>query len=135
MSGGLNHLALRTPGRRLVFALGVLAVAALHGWVALLFEALRADWGAVAAMPQRLQVAYVRELAPTQTQAPVAIPAPRPRALRQAAASAPDSTAQPPEVQAAPEPTVAAAEPPVRLAVAEAVASVSLAPEPAADAA
>lgn len=106
MADWLRHAAPRTPGRRLAFALSVLAVAALHGWLASTLQQLRLDWGAASAMPERLQVVYARELALAEPARPSAAPATKPRLPKRIAAaasepaSAPERTAHAPEVEA-----------------------------------
>lgn len=135
MASWLNQAVLRTPARRLAFALSVLAVAAMHGWVASTLNELRLDWDAATAMPQRLQVAYVRELALTEPPRPSAAavrkkrPAPRPAvAAASAAASVPDKVEQAPDESRAKSPVPTEAPDP--LAEAHALA----ASEPAASA-
>ena len=72
MADWLKQAALRTAGRRWGFALGALVVLALHLWLAVALDEMRLDWEAVAEMPKRLQVAYVRELAQAEPPAPPA---------------------------------------------------------------
>lgn len=105
--------------RRLAWLLLVLAVLAAHGWItAELAERMEAA-ALVAAMPERLQAVYVRELQPAAPPAvaPAAPPAPPKRraAVPAAPASAPRAAAEPPAPAASePEPPtlLAAAEPP-----------------------
>jgi hypothetical protein len=121
--------------RRAALALLVAAVVLLHGWVAGSLADRMADLATVAAMPPRIEVAYVRELelAPPPAVAPVAIaPAPPPRRARRAAAPA-----SAPQVKPAPEPIVVPdppAEPVPAPPEPEAVAALAE-PEPAAAAA
>jgi hypothetical protein len=120
----------------------VLAVAVLaaHGWLIDTIGDRLDDGAAAAAMPPRLQVAYVRTLEPAAPPAPGARPAPPPapraaRAVRPAASAAvalrraaePPKTPEPPPSAPAPEPAVAEAPPepaaPPASAAAEATAS------------
>ena len=132
-----------TPGRRLAFVALVLAVLALHGGVSEQLAGHLAEVSATAAMPPRLEVAYVRELEPAPPPvwaapaAPPPRPAPRARPPRPAA-SRPEAMPEPAPAEAAsePPPTLAAAEPePVPPeTVASASESAASAPEPAASA-
>ena len=136
----LKHAALRTPGRRLAFALSVVVVVALHGWLASTLEELRFDWGAASAMPERLQVVYVRELALAEPAGPSAAPVPTPRVPERIAAaasepaSAPDKVAQAPELVAAIDSPIETEQPPEPASI-DAAASAASAAEPAASAA
>jgi hypothetical protein len=134
-------------------------VLAMHAWLADGIAARLADFGAAAAMPPRIEVAYVRELelAAPPAVAPVVVPVPSPprRVSKPVpAASAPADVAErvaqapvaeaavpetpvpePPPPEAAPEP---APEPPAAAASAEAasaVATAASAPSAAASAA
>lgn len=131
------------PRRRLAFAALGLVVLALHGGLA---DALRDHLGelrAVAQMPPRIEVAYVRELEPAAPPAVVAqSPAPPPAAPRRVKAPAAPASAppppppEPPPPEPAPEATVAAMPPqppasiPDAALVAEAPASAASAAEP-----
>lgn len=143
MAGPLSRRV--PPRRRLAFAALVLAVLGLHGGLAQALREHIADFHAAAAMPPRIEVAYVRELEPAAPPAVVAppVPPPAPPAPRQRVkapappASAPlspppeeASPAPPPETQVAaapPEPVASAPEVPV---AAEAPASAASAPPP-----
>jgi hypothetical protein len=145
MAGPLSRLA--SPRRRLAFAALVLGVLGVHGWLA---EALRGhleEFASTAAMPPRIEVAYVRELEPAAPPAAVAAalpvpnpPAPSKRRVRAAAPPAPASAPEPAPPEAAlppsepvPEPVVAAApEPPA--SIPEAAVALSAPPEDAASA-
>lgn len=128
-----------SPARRRVSIGGlVVAVAVVHGCVADHLADRLANFSLDAAMPQRVEVAYVREMTPSAPPAvapapPVAKPARRraPAAQAEAAASAPEPVAE------APVPAEAPAEPlPADVAVAEAPAAsaAASAPDPAASA-
>lgn len=135
---------LRTGRRRVGLALLGVVVLALHAWLADQVGALLVDVGNDAAMPPRIEVAYVRELelAPPPVVAPAVPPAPSPprRVTRPApaasAASAPapkvEQVAAAPLVDPAPEVAPPEATTPEPQAAEEAAAS---APEPAAAAA
>lgn len=135
---------LRTGRRRVGLALLGAVVLALHAWLADQVGALLVDVGNDAAMPPRIEVAYVRELelAPPPVVAPAVPPAPSPprRVTRPApaasAASAPapkvEQVAAAPLVDPAPEVATPEATTPEPQAAEEAAAS---APEPAAAAA
>lgn len=125
MAGPLSRAAL-TPRRRLAFAALAAGVLALHAWFVTALRDRLGDITSRAAMPARIEVAYVRELEPAAPPV-VAIappPAPKPRVRRAApplpAASAPEPEASEPEPPAS-EPAPALPEPPP-------------APEPAAEA-
>ena len=135
MARGLNVLFGPAPrrGRRAAWALLVLGVVGVHGCVTQGVADRMADLGAEAAMPPRMEVAYVREMAlsaPAPTAAPAAPPSvatpaaatPRVRKPKPPkppkAASAPEPRTEPAEVVAA-----AASEPAASAAPAQAVAS------------
>jgi hypothetical protein len=106
--------------RRLAWILLVLAVLAAHGWItAELAERMEAV-ALAAAMPERLQAVYVRELQPA---APPAVapapppPAPKPRRVRQPAPAA----SAVPAVAEAPPPAASEPAPPAEEALAETV--------------
>ncbi len=114
MAGPLSRFA--SPRRRLAFAALVAGVLALHGWLA---DTLREHLGEMtrsAAMPARIEVAYVRELEPVAPPAVAPAPVPEPPAtprVKRVRAPAPPASA--PEL-AAPEPVPPpepAREPPV----------------------
>lgn len=119
MADWLTQAALRTAGRRWGFALGALAVLALHLWLAVALDEMRLDWETAAEMPKRLPVAYVRELEQAEPPAPPAkiVPKPKPRVPEAPAvpASAPEPAPEPPPepVLEAPPLVVAAASEPV----------------------
>ena len=91
--------------RRVAWLLLVLAVVAVHGCVTRHLAERLADMGAEAAMPQRVEVVYVRDM---ELSAPPAVapapppPAPKPRRPRRPAPVEPAASAPPP--QALPEP-------------------------------
>jgi hypothetical protein len=107
-----------TPRRRAALLALVLGVLAVHGCVTRQLADRMGEFS-VAPMPQRLQVAYVRELQPTVPVAVAPAPAPRPpKRVARAAVAAPqpsDTAASAVPVEPAPEPVpevvVAAAEP------------------------
>lgn len=131
------------PRRRFAFAALVLAVLALHGGLA---EALRdhiGDFHAAAAMPPRIEVAYVRELEPAAPPAVVAPPVPPPAPPappRRVKAPAPPTSAPPPPPPPEPPPpepppeTTVAAVPPEPVASMPAVPPAPEAPASAASA-
>jgi len=137
----------RRGARRLVFALLLLLVLLAHGLLGRELRQLRQGWSEVAPMPPRLQVAFVRELAP-QAPPPRKAPAPAapaarptaPRPVAAAPASVPASVPAPspasaPETPPAPAAASAAApSPDAVLAIAPASAPAS-APAPVASAA
>ena len=94
--------------RRIAWFALVLAVIAVHGWVTQRVVENMADFGAEPAMPPRMEVTYVREMAlsaPPPTAAPAAPPpAPAPRAVR-------PRRVKPAKPASAPEPEVVAAAP------------------------
>lgn len=105
MATWLTRAALRTPRRRLAFALGVLLVAALHWWIGSSLDVMRQDWNAASAMPERMQVAFVREMVLTEPEPSSAVSAIKRRAPEKSAAasepaSAPEQLAQAPELEA-----------------------------------
>ena len=104
MSGRVKFSVLPSRSRRLAFILALLAVIVLHAWFASALEALRADWGKVAAMPERLQVAYVREMVLADPLPPGIVAPPAAAKRVPAAASEPASAPE----QAAPEPELVA---------------------------
>ncbi len=145
MAGPLSRSA--PPRRRFAFAALVALVLAAHGWLA---DELRDHIGelrSVAAMPPRIEVAYVRELepaAPPPVGVPVEPPRP-PKPPRRVSAPAAPASAPPPEPEPEPPPAaelpppesvvaVAPPEPPASIPdaalVAEAPASAASAPQP-----
>jgi hypothetical protein len=100
--------------RRAAWVLVVLGVTIAHGLVTRELAQSRAGWGAADPPPRRLEVAFVRELAPT---APPAAAARKPRKPKRAAAPAPEEPASaPPDIASAPpattpEPAIAASAP------------------------
>ena len=134
------------PGRRAAWVVLVLGVLAVHGCVTRSVAERMADIEADQAMPARMDVAYVREMAlstppPSATPAapdtpPVTATAPKPRKPKPAkAASAPEPASDPvPEpMAAAPEPVLAESPEPIASAASN-VATATLAPAPASDA-
>jgi Protein of unknown function (DUF3108) len=120
-----------TPLRRRVAALLLLlAVLALHAWLGQSLALARLGEGAADTRPQRLDVAFVRVLAPA---APVAVVAPPPRRSAPAAvpAAPPVAPAEPVAEAASAPGTVAAAEPPASAPVAEVMAVAAERPPPA----
>lgn len=119
MALDLNRaLVLATPRRRLAWGALVAAVVVVHGCVTQHVIERLAEIGADAAMPARIEVAYVREMAlaaPPPTAAPVSI---APPARPPARARPPKPAASAPAPQPAPE-------------LAEAAPTPSSAPEPA----
>jgi hypothetical protein len=129
------------PWQRRVAAVGlVVGVVVVHGCVAEHLAERMADFSVMAAMPERVEVAYVREMEPTAPpQVAPAPPAPRPARPRRARAAAPPASAAsevvvaeaPPEMPApvetpveTPAPAVASPDPPAAAASApEAAAS------------
>ncbi|MEO6030568.1 MAG: DUF3108 domain-containing protein [Burkholderiaceae bacterium] len=109
MAGRLNPRAPAASGalRRAAFVLLVLAVAAVHGCVGEQIATRMAEFAAADPMPARIEVAYVRELAPS---APPAVVAPRPVARQVPATAARPASA--PQVVAPPSPGLAAASTP-----------------------
>ena len=145
----------RPPSQRRPHLLALtLAVTLLHLWLAAQLPSARLGDGAADNRPKRIEVAFVRELAPAAPHAVVAAPAPRPRAAARvpqpaasaASATAPVATADDLRQQAEPlppvEPTppidIAAIEPgapallalPLPLAAALPAASAASAPRP-----
>src|SRR5205814_3245917 len=93
---------LRTWFRRSAALALVVAVVVVHGCVADGIAELMIDAGAVAAMPVRIEVAYVREMEPqapppAPARAAPAPPKPRVAAAPQRAAPVPAPEAAPPE--------------------------------------
>lgn len=121
MAGPLSRFA--PPRRRFAFAALVAGVLVLHAWLADIVGDRLDEIASSAAMPPRIEVAYVRELEPAAppTVAP-APPAPAPRAVParrvrppDPAASAPEPPPEPPPPpppEPAAEPAAAAPEPP-----------------------
>jgi Protein of unknown function (DUF3108) len=115
MALDLNRaLVLATPRRRLAWGALVAAVVVVHGCVTQHVIERLAEIGADAAMPARIEVAYVREMAlaaPPPTAAPVSIAPPaRPPARARPpkpAASAPAPQPAPELAEAAPTPSSA----------------------------
>lgn len=95
MATWLSRAALRTPRRRLAFALGVLAVASLHWWLGSSLDAMRLDWNAASAMPERMQVAFVREMVLTEPTPARAVATIKPRAAKKVAATASEPASAP----------------------------------------
>lgn len=111
-------MAERLTSRRRRLGLAVLAalVLAVHAWLADWIAAGLDDFDAAAAMPERIEVAYVRELelAAPPVVAPVVVPAPAPpRRARPPVPAASAPKERPQEVAEAPavEPAVPVAEP------------------------
>jgi len=141
MDARLSGRLRATPRRRAALLALVLGVLAVHGCVT---RQLADRMGAfsVAPMPQRLQVAYVRELQPTVPVAVAPAPKPPPKRVARAAAAAPalPSPAEPAAsavpAEPVPEPVpevVAAAEPePVASAPAAAASAPPAEPSPVA---
>ena len=108
---------LRTWFRRVAALALVAAVVVVHGCVVDGIAERMIDFGAVAAMPTRIEVAYVREMEPQAPPAAPARAAPAPRKTRvaaapQRAASVPAPEAAPPEVPSEPSPPEPAPPPP-----------------------
>jgi hypothetical protein len=93
MATWLTRAALHTPRRRLAFALAVLFVAVLHWCLGSGLDAMRADWNASSAMPERKQVAFVREMALSAPRQPGAVAAVKRRAAHKAAAASEPASA------------------------------------------
>jgi Protein of unknown function (DUF3108) len=117
-----------TPWSR--WALCVLAVVALHALIGQRVAEHMADFGDAAAMPQRMEVAYVREMELTAPAAVAVLPSVRaptlPRAKRATAAS--PAASQPraqPQVEPQPPPEPIAAAEPVKSEIAEPVKAAS----------
>lgn len=140
MVGPLNRTAFALR-QRLAGVLLVIGVAVLHLLVAEWLGERMAQWSADAALPERLQAVYVRELQP---QAPPAVapapppaPAPAPRAAPRPTppASAPTVPQPPPVPEPAPEPEPEPVPPPpapaTEAAVAESPAPAASEPAPA----
>lgn len=134
------------PWQRRVAALALIAgVILMHGWLADRLAERMVDFSVAAAMPPRVEVAYVREMEPT---APPAVapapPAPRPARPKRARAAAPPASAASQAVAAEPAPeappVVATAdpqppnEPPLAIVSAEPAASAASAPAASASA-
>jgi len=121
------------PWRRLAAVVLLVGVVAVHGWLAERVADRLADLNIEAAMPQRIEVAYVREMLPS---APPAIaPAPPPATPRPARRRVPTRPAEPPASAVEPVAIAASAtvsEPPPADAL---VAQAAPAPEAAASAA
>lgn len=120
MAGPLSRTA--APRRRLAFAALVAGVLAVHLGLTLVVRDHVGEWAAAAAMPARIEVAYVRELEPAVPPTVEARPAPPPPAPPQrvkapalpASAPAPETPPEPeppPPEPPRPEPPVAAAVP------------------------
>ncbi len=123
MAGPLSRTAF-APRRRLAFAALCAGVLALHAWFVTALRDRLGDIASRAAMPARIEVAYVRELEPAAPPA-VARPAvPKPR-VRRAAPPLPPASA--------PEPEASESEPPAS-ELAPAWQEPPPAPEPAAEA-
>jgi hypothetical protein len=122
-----------TPRRRAALLALVLGVLVVHGCVT---RSLSDRLGAfsVAPMPQRLQVAYVRELQPTVPVAIAPTPAPRPPKRVARAAVASPETATPAEAAASAVPVEPAASEPVSDVVVAAAEPAASAPDAAASA-
>jgi len=114
MADWLKQAALRTSGRRSLFAVGVLLVLVLHLWLAVALDEMRLDWETVAEMPKRLQVAYVRELVQAEPPTPPTRTVPKPKPRLPEAPAVPASAPEP-----APEPLPTPAPPPVVAVAAE----------------
>lgn len=106
------------PGRRVAWLLLVLGVIGVHGCVTQRVAERMADLGADAAMPARVEVAYVREMA-LSTPPPTAAPA------------APPAAALPPPRARAPKPPKPASAPEARREAPRPVMAAASAPEPA----
>jgi hypothetical protein len=140
--GGSRSWPRRAAGLALV-----LAVAVIHGCMAEGIAERMADFSTAAAMPQRIEVSYVREM--EQTAAPSVAPAPAPRATpprsKRVVAPEPAASAVPapelpePEPAPEPEPVVVAEEtakpPDAAASQADSVALSALPPDSAASAA
>jgi hypothetical protein len=127
-------MAHRLTARRRAGALSLaIAVIAVHGWVVDRVADRLPDLDAQAAMPARIQVAYVREMEisePPKAAPRVPLPPPRRPAPRRAIAPQPAASAAAPEqVEAASLPTQA--EPPPAIAEAEPLPEVAEAAPPA----
>ncbi len=107
-------MAGRLNGRRRGAAVALtLAVSVLHLWLAGGALENRLGSGAAPDTPRRIEVAFVRELAPTAPPPVVVAAAPRPRRQPAPPAAAPEPAASAPEPAAsAPEPTPVVAEAP-----------------------
>ncbi len=112
MAGGLKPMRW-TPWSRLIWC--VLAVVALHALIGRSVAEHMAEFGDVSAMPQRVEVAYVRDMDVVAPPAVAALPSARaaapPRAKRAPAAASP----------AASQPAISPAPPPEPVAIAEPV--------------
>lgn len=124
------------PRRAAALAALAVAVAALHLLLADRALESRLGEGAADRMPRRIEVAFVRELAPAEPPAARAQPRPRPRRAHrtQAAAPQPPASVPAPELAAAPEPSASEPMPPPAetQAVAEATAAPAASSAPAA---
>lgn len=140
MVGPLKRTAV-APRRRLA---GLLLVAGVVGLHLLLTEVLAermAQWSAGAALPERLQAVYVRELqpqappavAPAAPPAPAPVPraAPRPPPPASAPAVAEPPPAREPEPEPEPEPPAPPPTPPAEATVAEPASPAASEPAPA----
>lgn len=121
------------PRRRFAFAALVLAVLAVHGGLAALLRDHIGEFHAAAAMPPRIEVAYVRELEPAVPPPVVAPPAPPPAPPRRvkapaAPASAPAAPELPPPPAAEPPPPEPLPQSTIAAAPAEPAASMPQAP-------
>ena len=116
MAAGLTRLLLgvgASPQRRLVFLLVVVAVLIVHGWMTQHLADRLIEFDKDSAMPARIEVAYVREMAlstppPTAAPAAPAAAAPRARPPRKVAKAAKPASAPDTAASAASEPLVAA---------------------------
>ncbi|MBX3607530.1 MAG: DUF3108 domain-containing protein [Piscinibacter sp.] len=117
MAGPLTGRA-TTPRRRIAWLLLLLAVLAAHGCITAELADRMDRLASEAAMPERLQAVYVRELQPAAppvvAPAPVAQPKPLPPAAPAASApkQAPAAASAPAAPPVEPEPSLAQAEPP-----------------------
>ena len=117
MAAGLTRLLFgvgASPQRRLVFLLVVVAVLIVHGWMTQHVADRLIDLDKDAAMPARIEVAYVREMAlkappPVAAPAAPAAAAPRARPPRKVAKAASAASAPDIAASAASEPEVAIA--------------------------
>ena len=116
MAAGLTRLLLgvgASPQRRLVFLLVIVAVLIVHGWMTQHLAERLIEFDKDSAMPARIEVAYVREMAlstppPTAAPAAPAAAAPRARPPRKVAKAAKPASAPDTAASAASEPLVAA---------------------------
>ncbi len=115
-----GRLAARWAGRRRTALLALAAaVLAVHGWVTSAVADRMREVGSARDMPARVEVAYVRELLPTEPPVvapaplppPTAVPTIRPRPPVPADAAASESASAPPPDATVPKDPPAAAEP------------------------